>query len=251
MKSLYLFLIIGFLLISAIILPLNAVDANPLVSINTSSNTSLLPQQIRITKYPGDNTSFKIETSQGLVIITDPCDMNEEVQPDIVTVSHSHDDHADFSHLKGPFQLLNTVRDAEIKGVKITAIAGHHNKGDTGTTNIIYVFDLEGLRLAQFASQGEWPTEEMFRQIGTVDILIIQIYGAIYQKLSPSQAFDITKRMQAKLVIPAHGDPKNTDFLINWIKGPNEKIASGQMIVSKEDLDKLPKTKVVSLDVFK
>jgi L-ascorbate metabolism protein UlaG (beta-lactamase superfamily) len=246
-----LFLIIGFLLISAISLPLNAGDVNPLVSIHTSPNTSLLSQQIRITKYPGDNSAFKIETSTGLVIVTDPCDMNEEVRPDIVFVSHSHDDHADFSHLKGSYQIIDKAGNFNVKGVAITGIDGHHNRGDETATNHIFVFELEGLRIAQFGSQGDFPAEEMFRQIGSVDILFIQIYGALYLKLSPTQAYDIVQRLQAKLVIPQHGDPKNTDSLIQWIKGPSEKIASGQMIVSKEELDKLTKTKVVSLDVFK
>jgi L-ascorbate metabolism protein UlaG (beta-lactamase superfamily) len=245
------FLIIGFFLAAAIILPLNAVDTNPLVSINASYDTSLRPQQIKITKYPGDNSAFKIETSTGLVIITDPCDMTEEVQPDIVFVSHYHDDHADFSHLKGLYQLIDKAGNFNVKGVAITGVDGHHNRGDETVTNHIFVFELEGLRIAQFGSQGDFPTEEMFRQIGSVDILFIQIYGAIYKKLSPSQAYDIVQRVQAKLVIPQHGDRKNTDYLIDWIKGPNEKISGGQLIVSKEELDKLSKTKVVSLDVSK
>ena len=238
-------------LLATIIAPIDADEANPAAPVNVSPQTSLLPHQLRITKYPGDNSAFKIETPTGLVIITDPCDMTEEVEPDIVFVSHSHDDHADFSHLKGPYQIIDKAGNFNVKGVAITGIDGHHNRGDQTVTNHIFVFELEGLRIAQFGSQGDLPTEEMFRQIGSVDILFIQIYGALYLKLSPTQAYDIVQRLQAKLVIPQHGDPKNTDYLIQWIKGPSEKIASGQIIVSKEELDKLPKTKVVSLDVFK
>lgn len=251
MKISFLILIYSFFIISAINIPINAFDTNPPISVKILAKTGLSPHQLRITKYPGDNCAFKIETSDGLVIITDPCDMTEDVKPDIVFVSHYHDDHADFSRLKGSYPIIDKAGNFNVKGVPITGIDGHHNKGDETTTNHIFVFDLDGIRIAQFGSQGEVPTEEMFQQIGTVDILFIQIYGAVYKKLSPTMAYDITQRLQAKMVIPQHGDPRNTDFLIAWVNGPSEKIASGQMVISKEELDRLPKTKVVSLDVFK
>ncbi|RPI78965.1 MAG: hypothetical protein EHM45_04665 [Desulfobacteraceae bacterium] len=97
MKSLQIIVLVAWVMLAIMIAPLRADTALPATAPAGVSASTLAPRQIRITKYPGDNCSFKIETSKGLVIITDPCDMNEEVHPDMVFVSHSHDDHADFS----------------------------------------------------------------------------------------------------------------------------------------------------------
>jgi hypothetical protein len=62
MKFLAVVLFLGLGIALTNIAPAVADNASPVVPVNASSKASLLPQQIRITKYPGDNTSFKIET---------------------------------------------------------------------------------------------------------------------------------------------------------------------------------------------
>jgi len=42
-------------LLATIIAPIEADEANPAAPINISCQKSLLPHQLRITKYPGDN----------------------------------------------------------------------------------------------------------------------------------------------------------------------------------------------------
>ncbi len=204
--------------------------------------------ELRIHKYPDNYTCFKLETSTGVIIITDPYAMDEGVQADIVTISHDHADHADFSRITGKYDLIDKAGSFNEKGIQITGVTGYHNKGDTGTKNIIYIFDIDGIRLAQFASQGEVPTEEMFTRIGNVDILIIQIYGTKNGKLSAQEAGSIAQRLQAKIVIPAHTDTSQTDVLASFLGVPSEKIATGELIVTKADLEQMT-PKVLTLDV--
>jgi hypothetical protein len=218
-------------------------------SIPTTIPAAPIQAELQITKYPGNYTCFKFETSQGVILITDPYEMDEDVQADIVTVSHDHSDHADFSHIKGEYQIIDTVDTFDEKGVKITGVAGRHNKGDTSITNIIYIFDMDGIRLAQFASQGELPTEAMFTQIGKVDILIIQIYGAGNGKLSVEEANSIAQRLQARIVIPAHTDTRQTDILASLMGGKIEEIVTGKLVVTKAGLAEQQTPKVVVLDV--
>jgi L-ascorbate metabolism protein UlaG (beta-lactamase superfamily) len=206
-------------------------------------------QEFWIKKYPGNNTSFKFETSQGIIIITDPYGMNEDVRPDIVTVSHDHSDHRDLSRIGGAYRLIDTVGTFEVKGIKIQGVAGHHNRDDLTTTNIIYVFDVDGLRVVQFASQGEMPTEAMFTQIGEVYILIIQIYGTANWKLSVEDASNIATRLQAKLVIPAHTDTNQNEPLAALLGVKVEKIASGKLMVTEAGLAEQQTPRVVVLDV--
>jgi L-ascorbate metabolism protein UlaG (beta-lactamase superfamily) len=203
-----------------------------------------------ITKYPGNFTCFKIETAEGLTIITDPYGMDETVHADIVAVSHSHWDHTDFSRIEGPSLLIiNTTETYTIQGVKITGVRGHHNKGEP-LVNVIYVFDLDGIRLAQFASQGEVPTDTMFATIGKVDILIIQIYGKEKGKLTVGEASQIAQRLQAKIVIPAHTDTSQNDTLAALLMGgESEKITTGKLLVSRANLAAQTAPRVVVLDV--
>jgi L-ascorbate metabolism protein UlaG (beta-lactamase superfamily) len=221
-----------------------AIPATP----TTVVQATPIDDELHIYKYPGNNTCFKFVTSHGVSMITDPYGMNEDVQPDIVTVSHDHGDHRDFSHIAGEYQLINTEGTFDEKGIQITGVAGHHNRDDKTTTNIIYVFDLDGFRLAQFASQGEMPTEDMFNQIGEVDILIIQIYGTANWKLSAEDASIIAKRLQAKIVIPAHTDTSQNEPLAALLGVKAEEIVTGKLIVTKAGLAEQQTPRVVVLD---
>lgn len=176
--------------------------------------------------------------------------MNEYVQADIVTESHNHSDHTDVSSITGDYNLINTTGTFIENGIKIIGVAGHHNKGDRTTTNIIYVFNLNGIRLAQFASQGELPTEEMFKQIGKVDVVIIQIYGLGNGKLSVAETHQIAQRVQAKIVISAHTDIHLTDPLASLLmNGAKKKIvADGILTITQDTLAAQQMPMVVVLD---
>lgn len=221
-------------------------------AIPTNTATSTPAPKLKITKYPGNFCSFKLETPAGLTIITDPYKMDEDVAADIVTVSHYHADHADFSRIMGDYHLIDAAGEYNEQEVTITAVAGHHNRGDTNTTtttNIIYVFDFGNIRLAHFGSQGELPSEEMLAQIGQVDILIIQVYGWERGKLSVSEAHRIGQSLEAKIVIPAHGDLSLTDRLISIFGGQSERYPNGELELSEAELNQTQTSRVIVLDV--
>lgn len=217
----------------------------PVVARPTSSHNGLW-----IKKYPGNYTCFQFQTHQGITVLVDPYAMDEDVQADIVTVSHYHSDHATFSRVKGDHHLIDAEGTYDFSGIKVTGVGGHHDRGDIIPTNIIYVFDLEGIRLAQFASQGELPTEAMFSRIGPVDILIIQIYGVANGKLSVEEAAQIAQRLQAKIIIPAHTDTSRTPELATLLGAQSEQIATGELTVTPEELARQKTPKVLVLDTI-
>lgn len=206
---------------------------------------------LRITKYPDNFTAFKIETQDGITIITDPYMMDEQVHADIVTESHQHSDHTDISHILAPYTILNKPGQFELTGVKITGIAGSHYKpwynNNIDNNNIIYVFDFGNIRLAQFASQGDVPTPAMFAQIGKVDILIIQIF-TVNQKLSEAEVQQVVNELAPRIIIPAHGDPSLSDGFAQRIGADFRQETSGILNISSSDLDQLGKPVVVVLD---
>jgi hypothetical protein len=201
-----------------------------------------------IRKYPGNYASFKLETLTGLTIVTDPYGMDEDVRADIVTISHHDEDHADLSRLLPEFDLLDQPGEYAIGGISILGVAGHHNKGDATASNVIFIFDFDGLRLAHFASQGEMPTQEMFAKIGSVNVLILQIYGEENGKLSVEEAGEIARRLQAKIVIPAHTDSSLTYDLTVRLGASSRRIPTGRLTVSKTDLEQQDAPEVVILD---
>ena len=129
---------------------------------------------LKIVKYPGNFAAFKFMTKNGAIIVADPYGMTEYVRADVVTISHHHGDHCDMSHIQGSPIVLDKADAIEHKGILIRGVAGVHNKGDIHTTNVIFMYNLCGIRLAHFASQGDVPTEAMYDLIGTVDVLLIQ-----------------------------------------------------------------------------
>jgi L-ascorbate metabolism protein UlaG (beta-lactamase superfamily) len=205
------------------------------------------PASVTIKKYPGNFTCFRIVTSRGVIIVTDPFGMNEDVPADIVTVSHEHSDHNDLHHILPPVDPFRYPGEYEIKGVRITGVAGHHNKGDKTTTNVIFIFDMDGIRLAEFASQGEVPSAEMYAAIGRVDILIIQVFADGLDKLTAGEAEGVIRTLDAKIVIPAHGDITQTEVLASALNAPNERIRAGYMTLTAAELAAQEGRRVVTL----
>ncbi len=202
---------------------------------------------VSIYKYPGNYAAFKFVASNGLTIVTDPFQMNEQVNPDIVTISHDHWDHSDLSRVKGLYKLINRAGSVYYKGIWIEGIANHHDKNDTTTTNVIFIFNLNGIRLAHFASQGEMPTQSMFDQIGAVDILIIQCMASS-RKLSANEVAAIIRKLKAKIVIPAHGTQGLLERHLDYFDGKKTSLPSGQLDVKKSELEKIKTPELVILD---
>lgn len=204
--------------------------------------------QITISHYPGSSNCFKIVTRDEVTIITDPHDMTEDVAPDVVTVSHPHADHADPSHLEGTdYTMLAKPGAYEIDGINVVGVAGQHDQGDQGVTNTIFVFDFGGLRVAEFASQGQIPSEEMFEQIGDVDVLFIQVFGDdVPNKLSLEEAVEVIDTLQPTIIIPEHGDSSINPDLAEALEADYE-VAEGDVVIGAKDLDEDSTLRVIEM----
>lgn len=166
-----------------------------------------------IKKYPGGYACFKLETPDGIKIICDPYNMDETVTADIVTESHQDADHNDTSRITGEFTLLKEPGEYIVKGIHITGIPGKHNKPDTGITNIIFVFEINGIKIAHFASQGKRPSEDIWAKLKAfngIDILMIQAFKSPHWewdeiKMTPKECYTVIDRLKPGIVIPEHG----------------------------------------------
>jgi L-ascorbate metabolism protein UlaG (beta-lactamase superfamily) len=210
-----------------------------------------IKEGIHIKKYPGDSACFKFETPDGLKIITDPNLMNEIVKPDIVTESHQHEDHTDVSALKGNYELIKTAGNYSIKGINIVGYPGKHNKGDTEVSNNMYVFTIDGIKLAHLGSQGELPDNETLKKIGKVDILFLQGFSdptLSKSKMTVTECNTIIKALTPKIVIPEHGTSKFGKTISVNFGYPVEYRENGELVVTKSKLDKIKKLTIYDLD---
>lgn len=205
-------------------------------------------QGVWIKKYPGNYACFKFETPQGVKIITDPYQMSETLHPDIVTESHQHSDHTDVSDLTGSYKLITEAGVYNVKGIKINGYPGKHNTGDTDVTNNIFVFEIGGIKIAHFASQGELPDKETLDRIGKVDILLIQVFDPGMAKLILKDCVQIMDGLKPKIVIPEHGMAGASDAIAEYFQIPAEYASTGEIYLTRLDLDAIQGIRIIDLD---
>lgn len=217
----------------------------------TQAKLESFTEGVWIKKYPENYACFKFETPEGLKVVADPYMMNETVEPDIVTESHQHSDHTDTSKLQGKYKLINQTGNFEEKGIKITGYSGQHNKGDTSETNIVYTYEINGIKIAHFASQGEMLADNVLEKMKDVDVLLIQ--GSIKpeyadSKLNLSEMKYIIDKLKPKIVIPEHGSENLGKALASYLNLNVEFIKGGQIVVTRKDLDTAKSLRVLDID---
>ncbi len=217
--------------------------------IEADANKDEFIEGVWIKNYPGNSACFELANKDGYQIVCDPYLINDDIQPDLVTESHQHGDHNDTSTFKEPYELITEPGDYVYNGITIRGFSGKHNIGDKEVTNIIYVFDIDGIKIAHFASQGEVPTTETLKQIGPVDVLLVQIFsGPGYGKLEVKDIDSIVSTLKPKIIIPEHGGYAIEKKLAVHMKLDEVYKTSGTLIVTRKMLDEIKEVKLISLD---
>lgn len=113
-----------------------------------------------------------------------------------VFCSHGHHDH-NAAHLVKQVRMIAPSPD-------ITQVDSFHDDagGSKRGTNIIHVFEYEGLTLAHFGDLGHVLTQEQAEQIGPVDVALIPVGG--FYTIDPQQAYQVAQQVEAKVIIPMH-----------------------------------------------
>jgi L-ascorbate metabolism protein UlaG (beta-lactamase superfamily) len=145
--------------------------------------------------------SFLITSDSGVKIITDPFDTGNGLDynqitesADIVTVSHEHFDHNNVATVRGNPQALRLGKPTETKGIRFHSVASLHD-------------DAGGL--------GHLPTDEQFKEIGPVDVLLTPV-GGIYT-VNAKVATQIADRLKPKVIIPMHYRDGRCNFPISEV----------------------------------
>ncbi len=162
------------------------------------------------------HSSFKLRglpagrQGKPVVVITDPFDPKfvglkyPSSEADIVTVSHNHPDHNKSELVKNIKMVVEGPGEYEISGVSIIGIPSFHDvkKGEERGLNTVYVFEIDGLRIAHLGDLGENLSDEQISQLGSIDVLMIPVGGEY--TIGPKEAVRVVGEVNPYFVMPMH-----------------------------------------------
>jgi L-ascorbate metabolism protein UlaG (beta-lactamase superfamily) len=173
-------------------------------------------------------SAFELEGAEGRVVIdpfgdTAPLRARgvpflypdiEGVEADLVLVTHEHADHNDASVVGGdPAQVrLAGAHDTPVGAV--VGIASEHDAaaGTERGANAIFVFSLDGLRIAHFGDFGQRGLrDEQRAALSGVDVLIVPAGGG--PTVGGEQAAALARELGATWIVPMHYGTDAAPFL--------------------------------------
>ncbi len=154
------------------------------------------------------HASFLLETAAGTRIVTDPYAQDilphPVVKAHVVTASHEHHDHCDYSQVKGDYVIVNSTKATTFLDVKITCAPCWHDEvqGKKRGPNRAYIFEAEGLKIVHLGDLGEAPTPALIEVCADADVLFIPVGG--FYTLSGEEAAEAVRALRPKLAVPMH-----------------------------------------------
>lgn len=140
----------------------------------------------------------------------------EADEVDLLLVTHEHIDHNAVEVISGEPQTLRATagkHGSDAVG-EVIGVASEHDEaaGTERGPNTIFVFELDGLRVAHFGDFGQRQLrEEQAAAIGAVDLLFLPVGGG--PTIGAAQAAAIVSRLDARWVVPMHYRNERADFL--------------------------------------
>ena len=221
------------------------------------------------------HSAFGLTSESGQVVLTDPYEPGGyngavgykpiSITPDIVTVSHSHADHNYIKALPGSTNpdgfserdpegtaysepgtgkptIIDKKGNYEIAGIKITGIPVYHDtkQGQERGNNIIFVYEIDGLRIAHCGDLGHLLSDKDIAALGRIDIILIPVGG--YFTIDAAQATEVMQKIKPKIVIPMHYKTEVLDFPIakvdEFLKGKKnvKRASASEVSVTRETL---------------
>ncbi len=142
---------------------------------------------------------FRLKGREGIVL-TDPFPSGGgyklgKVDASVVTVSRFEDPaYAGIEGLPETARVLNAPGEYEVGGILVTGIA---NKRPDGTRNVIFVIELDGIRVGHAGLPGAAGVPD---ELKGVDILLLPVGG--FNAVPTAAAWDMAQTVDARITIP-------------------------------------------------
>ena len=152
------------------------------------------------------------EITNDITLVTDPHDGKSigipapsGVAGDIILVSHDHYDHNSVKSVeKEGSKVVTDGRKRNLLDVDIRGVDTFHDedKGSKRGENIIYKFEMDGIKFCHLGDLGHEIDSETVEKIGEVDILFVPIGGTF--TVDDKQAWNVIKTINPKIIVPMH-----------------------------------------------
>lgn len=197
------------------------------------------------------HASYAIVSSKGTVIVADPNfvpNTNGLIKADIVTVSHMHSDHSDAQFLppylkqeiEGSRVSRYTAESFTVKDVTVTGIPAGHGSGPVDTerpTNVIYLFEVDGLRIAHFGDMAQDEvTEEQLQALGKLDVSISVFSHLGTFGFGPHKTIKALDQLHPAIVMPGHYEPETVETVLDELK-IDDRTESDVLFINRDDID--------------
>ncbi|HLC64054.1 MAG TPA: MBL fold metallo-hydrolase [Patescibacteria group bacterium] len=173
-------------------------------------------------------TTFRLQEN-GLAMLFDPADEKSglkipRMQNDITLFSHPSGFRKDSSFV------INSPGEYEIKGAFIYGIP---TNGEVGTDKIIYLIEINGVRLAHLGSlkQSKLSPGQLEKLEG-VDILLLPVGGG--EALTAKQATEVISQLEPRVVVPMNYKTPGVKVKLDGLEAFKKEIG-----VKFESVDKL------------
>ncbi len=200
------------------------------------------------------HAAFNIVSENGVGIIIDPYQSGAfggalsygpiRDEADIVLVSHDHDDHNYTKDIKGKFQIIKKAGTYSVKDIAIKAIPSYHDpsKGKERGDNLIFVLDVDGIKIAHMGDLGHTLPRGIVDEIGSIDVLLIPVGG--FYTIDSKEATKVANDIKPLITIPMHFKTEKCNFPIAPVEEftkdkKNVKMAgSSEIVITKATLPK-------------
>lgn len=197
------------------------------------------------------HSAFLLTSEKGTKVLTDPYEsgsyggavgykpITEKV--DIVTVSHAHEDHCTKTLTPG-YQCVDSPGKHEVGGISIIGIKTYHDtsSGKDRGRNIVFVIDIDGMKVCHLGDLGHVLTEDQVASIGKVDVLLLPVGG--FYTIGPKEALAVMKSLSPAITIPMHFKTEVLGFQIKPVEdflslaGDHERPGTSEIEIKPADL---------------
>lgn len=155
------------------------------------------------------HSCFKVTLKSGTVILFDPFDSTigyaqQEVEADVVVISHDHHDHNDLSHVKGDYTVVDTAGVHELDEFSLEGIKTWHDNADGQDRgeNLAFLLNVNGLHLCHMGDVGCVPSADVLERLKDVELLLIPVGG--FYTIDAKEAMVIIDAISPNIIIPMH-----------------------------------------------
>jgi L-ascorbate metabolism protein UlaG (beta-lactamase superfamily) len=165
---------------------------------------------------------------------------------DAVTVSHHHQDHDGASLLPGKPKVFDRKGAFKVESIGLQGLETFHdpNRGAQRGRNLIFVFEVDGVRVCHCGDLGHILDPEQAAAIGKVDVLLVPVGGTF--TVDATAAHKVAAQLAARVVIPMHYKTGKLGFDIagveEFVQGQDnvKRVGRSEVEVSADGLPQAP-----------